>query len=150
MEEMMNAIDISKTYKEVFVILNKLDLLKFIPAKVVELLKNNMDQNYNFDILTSIPLEEQKISIDTKTLISYLYLKYINKNIKERKYLENKYYRNEEIRINKIRSKNIFPKPKDDVNLSEKVQKEENSLVIVKKDTVLQKIINKIKKFFKK
>lgn len=148
MKRLMNAIDISKTYKEVYVILNKLDLLKLIPDKTVALLKNNMDQDYNFDISTSIPLEEQKISVDTKTFISYLYLKYINKNIKERKYLENIYYKNEERRLNEIKSKNIFDNPNSSVD--ENIQKEEKSLVVAKKDTLLQKIINKIKKLLKK
>lgn len=148
MKRLMNAIDISKTYKEVYVILNKLDLLKLIPDKTVALLKNNMDQDYNFDISTSIPLEEQKISVDTKTFISYLYLKYINKNIKERKYLENIYYKNEERRLNEIKSKNIFDNPNSSVD--ENIQKEEKSLVVAKRDTLLQKIINKIKKLLKK
>ena len=148
MKRLMNAIDISKTYKEVYVILNKLDLLKLIPDKTVALLKNNMDQDYNFDISTSIPLEEQKISVDTKTFISYLYLKYINKNIKEKKYLENIYYKNEERRLNEIKSKNIFDNPNSSVD--ENIQKEEKSLVVAKKDTLLQKIINKIKKLLKK
>ena len=81
---MGETIEVSKTYKEVYVILSKLDLLKLLPIKVIELLKNNMDQDYNFDIVTSIPLEEQEISLDARTFISYLYLKYINKNKHER------------------------------------------------------------------
>lgn len=144
MGETMKTVDISKTYKEVYVILNKLDLLKLLPLKVVELLKNNMDQDYNFDIVASIPLEEQEISLDARTFISYLYLKYINKNKNERKYLENKYYKNEEKRINE--NKKII---KEEA-AKEIVQSKETSIVLVKKENLLQKIINKIRKIFKK
>lgn len=144
MGETMKTVDISKTYKEVYVILNKLDLLKLLPIKVVELLKNNMDQDYNFDIVASIPLEEQEISLDARTFISYLYLKYINKNKNERKYLENKYYKNEEKRINE--NKKII---KEEA-AKEIVQSKETSIVLVKKENLLQKIINKIRKIFKK
>ena len=66
---MGETIEVSKTYKEVYVILSKLDLLKLLPIKVIEILKNNMDQDYNFDIVTSIPLEEQEISLDARTFI---------------------------------------------------------------------------------
>lgn len=144
MGETMKTVDISKTYKEVYVILNKLDLLKLLPIKVVELLKNNMDQDYNFDIVASIPLEEQEISLDARTFISYLYLKYINKNKNERKYLENKYYKNEEKGINE--NKKII---KEEA-AKEIVQPKETSIVLVKKENLLQKIINKIRKIFKK
>ena len=144
MGETMKTVDISKTYKEVYVILNKLDLLKLLPIKVVELLKNNMDQDYNFDIVASIPLEEQEISLDARTFISYLYLKYINKNKNERKYLENKYYKNEEKRINE--NKKII---KEEA-AKEIVQSKETSIVLVKKENLLKKIINKIRKIFKK
>lgn len=144
MDETMKTIEISKTYKEVYVILSKLDLLKLLPVKVVQLLKNNMNQDYNFDISTSIPLEEQKIGLDTKTFLSYLYLKYINKNTNERKYLEQKYYKNEEKRINKLKSvANIEPK-------KEIMLQGETTIAIVKKENLLQKIINKIRKIFKK
>ena len=144
MDETMKTIEISKTYKEVYVILSKLDLLKLLPVKVVQLLKNNMNQDYNFDISTSIPLEEQKIGLDTKTFLSYLYLKYINKNTNERKYLEQKYYKNEEKRINKLKSV---------ANLESKKEimlQGETTIAIVKKENLLQKIINKIRKIFKK
>lgn len=141
---MGETIEVSKTYKEVYVILSKLDLLKLLPIKVVELLKNNMDQDYNFDIVTSIPLEEQEISLDARTFISYLYLKYINKNKNERKYLENKYYKNEEKRINENKKIIKEEAPK------EIVQPKETSIALAKKENILQKIINKIKKFFSK
>ena len=134
---MGETIEVSKTYKEVYVILSKLDLLKLLPIKVIELLKNNMDQDYNFDIVTSIPLEEQEISLDARTFISYLYLKYINKNKHEREFLEQKYYKNEEKIIKEEAPKEI-------------VQPKETSIALAKKENILQKIINKIKKFFSK
>ena len=141
---MGETIEVSKTYKEVYVILSELDLLKLLPIKVIELLKNNMDQDYNFDIVTSIPLEEQEISLDARTFISYLYLKYINKNKHEREFLEQKYYKNEEKRINENKKIIKEEAPK------EIVQPKETSIALAKKENILQKIINKIKKFFSK
>ena len=65
-------------------------------------------------------------------------MKYINKNKHEREFLEQKYYKNEEKRINE--NKKI---------IKEEAPKE-TSIALAKKENILQKIINKIKKFFSK
>ena len=56
---------------------------------------NNKANNYKFSFNQEIPLYEQIEDEDTKTLISYLYLKYINKNQEEKNILLEKYKQNE-------------------------------------------------------
>ena len=88
-------IDYKKRLREVNEILNYLskdDLLK-IPEDIRNLIKENMDNEYNWEYDETVSLEEQDVSIDTIAILSYLNIEYFlneeQKELMKRIYEEN-------------------------------------------------------------
>ena len=65
--------------KEVLEILNKVkeEDLKKIPKEEIDMLKSNVDYEYNFSFNSNKSLEEQKVSKPAKAIIAKLYIDYI-------------------------------------------------------------------------
>ena len=78
-----------KAYKEVLIVLEKLDLIQEIPQNVLETLKAEQDNSWNFEYDETLPLEEQDILRNTAVLFSNLYLAFICKDENEKKELKN-------------------------------------------------------------
>ena len=102
----------SKSCKEIYVILNKLDLFYKLPIELKEYIFKNQDLSYKYDFNIDLPLIYQIDNEKTKAYISYLYLKYINDSDNEKDILLKKYNQNERIYQEKLAqkydSKNIF------------------------------------------
>lgn len=144
MEE-VKTID-SKSCKELYVILNKLNLFYKLPEELQQYISNNQDISYKYDFNTDIPLIYQIKNETTKELISYIYLKYINTDVKEKEMLLNKYEQNEQIHNEELAEKynpeNIFAKDNKCT---------ENKLVLSNdKTSIFLKILDKIKSIFHK
>lgn len=143
---MINTIS-KKAYLETYIILKELELLNELPDEVKQTLINNKANNYEFSFNQEIPLYEQIEDESTKTLISYLYLKYINKNQEEKNILLKKYKQNEinyqkEIQ-EKYSTENLFKNKKNKETFTQAV-------VQYKEKNFFQKIIDKIRKVLKK
>ena len=131
--------------------MKELELLNDLPDEVKQNLINNKANNYKFSFNQEIPLYEQIEDEDTKTLISYLYLKYINKNQEEKNILLEKYKQNEinyqkEIQ-EKYSTENLFKNKRTE---KIEIQEETQALVEYKEKSFIQRIFDKIKRFFKK
>lgn len=142
MEE-VKTID-SKVCKELYVILNKLNLFYKLPEDLQQYISNNQDALYKYDFNTDVPLIYQIENENTKELISYIYLKYINTNMQEKDMLLNKYEQNEQVHNKELAEKynpeNIFRK--DNIY-------NENKLVISNdKKSLFSKILDRIKRIF--
>ena len=144
---MINTIN-KKAYLEAYIILKKLELLDELPSEIKENLINNRVNDYTFSFNQEIPLYEQIENEETKALLSYLYLKYINKNLEEKNILLEKYKQNENSYQKEIQEKynteNLFKSKQ-----TEEVKEETQALVGYKERNCIQKILDKIKNIFR-
>lgn len=147
MEE-IKTID-SVTCKEIYVILNKLGFLNKLPVQLREYICDNKSISHTFDFDENIPLIYQIPNKNTKNLLVYLYLKYINDSKEEKDILLNKIEENEQEYQKEIQEKfnpdNLFKNKK--LRREEDINKEE-ALVEVKEPKWYQKILTFFRNFF--
>lgn len=121
-----------------------------ISKSFIEFLKENAADDYKVDIDYSKPLSEVKLNKNTLTIIAMISYSYWC-NEEEKKEMLQKLKENDIILEKEIREKyhtdNLFERNKKEEKAKEK---EIESLAEIKKEGFLIKIINKIKKFFKK
>ena len=139
-------------YTEVDTILDLMDeeYQKKIPEKLRNLISKNKLNNYNVMIDSNIPLTEQNISRKALAILAVLNYNYWCDGKEKQKELMQKYMNNEKIKQQKIRkqydSNNLFNN-KNSNNNDENIEKQ--LIIYNKKDSLLIKIINKIKKLLK-
>ena len=148
-------IDQKEAYREVLVILDNMEdeYKNKVPQELINFFKRNEAKEYVFKLDNSIPLTEQRIKEKTLSLLAILNLNYwcstdeIKELIKkysdnERKFREEvdiKYHVDELLRKYDIKHKDIEEKATID-----------NKVAVKYKESLLQKLINKIKKIFTK
>lgn len=140
------------SFKEVYEILKNTDeeLVKKIPNKFLEFIKNNMNSDYVINIQKDIEIDKQKILLETEGILSLIYRSYwaTEEEMKQFKNKERQEFLNEEKRKQeKYEGKNIdeiFEKRK---NLNKVIL--DNNLMVIKEESFIKKILNKIKKVFK-
>lgn len=128
-----------------------MELKNRIPNKLIKVFENSANKNYISIINPDKSITEQKISEKTKTILSILYIKYWATE-EEKKLTLNKISQNEveyqkELKV-KYNPENMFKRSATDLEEQENVQ--EIALTTIKKDTLIHKIINLIKKFFRR
>ena len=149
----MNA-EQKKAYKEVLVIVNSMEdkYIEKIPKNLMNFFERNSMKNYNFNVDVSIPLKEHKLHKKTISLLAMLNLNYWCENEDEKAKLLQLYTENEkkynEVTLKKYSFENSFKKEEIQIK-SDNVSKKE-TLPIENKENFFGKIINKIKKIFKK
>lgn len=148
---MNNVID-RKSYYQTYFILKKLDLLNELPEDIRLFIINNAEKDEEFSFDQDVPLYEQVDDEKTKALLSYLYIKYINKSETEKNMFLEKYMQNEVDYQNEINEKysadNLFKK--NDVSQEQKEPAKEiehTGLVKYNKGNIFRRIIDKIKIF---
>lgn len=146
-----------KALTEVWEILNEYEEgLKEIPEKYLWVIEDNMDKDYVFDIDDFDTVVLRK---DTKKIITYLYTNFLStpeekvvlkklEEIQHKEKIEKEKNKNQEVEV----KYHVFNRQ----NLEEKVEVEEeqaevnrNNLPIEYKESVLTKILIKIKAFIK-
>ncbi len=139
---------IREAYSEVDLILNLMDekYLNEIPSKLREAFKREKSNEYVKEIIPNRPLEEQNLKKETLSILAVLNYNYWCKDEKHKEELLKLYSENERKYQEELRKKynpdNIFKK-----NIQK--SKIENSVTLIKKkESILKKVINKIKKFF--
>ena len=137
-----------KALKEVNDILENTEeeLINAIPKNVKEFIRNNMDEDYESKIQSNLEIDKQDLLEETEEILSLLYRNYW---ATEEEKMEISRRDDEEIQLDKkIREEqdieNIFKKRKNN-----KKNSCENQLIVVKKQNIFTKIINKIIKMFK-
>lgn len=139
------------SFKEVCEILQNTDdeLVKKVPQKFVDFLKNNMNKDYQTNIDNTIDIDKQDLLPETADILSLIYrsywatdeekLEFSNRDKQElAKIEENKKSQYKDI-------DEIFSKKKNLNNVTL-----DNSLMVVKKENFITKFLNKILKIFKK
>ncbi len=140
-------------YKEVYTVLQDLNEEEYnkIPPEVIETIKENSNEEYEFVLNDELELKEQLLLPETKAILFNLFRDYlatpvqkekiIKMQTEERKKLEEKKKQNYD-------NVDIF-KTNKNKDVEEKVNIQELQLVQIKKGGLFRKLINKIKLFFK-
>ncbi len=138
------------------------DIKRKIPKNMKEFFKNQKDKNYKKEIDINIPIEDQNLKEETLALIALLYIKYICEDEEEKRNLKNIYAENERKYREEIRDKYSVEKAmqkrnevRNNFNNKENTIKNQNESTKEKslteyKESILKKIINKIKSLFKR
>lgn len=127
------------------------EMIKKIPSHVIaELCEEAADSTMDFFIDANKTFEEQNISEQSKDLISLIYYNYIADET-EKEEIQNKWNLNDEIFQKEQREKynpdNLF---KNQSKTNEQcVEQQQEKAIIKYKESLVQKIILKIKNFFK-
>lgn len=120
-----------------------------IPKKLREFFKNEKEEKYIKNIYRNIPIKEQNLLQETLSLIAFLNLQYWCDDEEERKRLRKIYTENEKTAMKQMRLKydinNIFKERRKEV-IEEETK--DNVAMIRYKDSLIQRIVNKIKKIF--
>ena len=120
-----------------------------IPKKLREFFKNEKEEKYIKNIYRNIPIKEQNLLQETLSLIAFLNLQYWCDDEEEKKRLRKIYTENEKTSMKQMRLKydvnNIFRERRKEV-IEEETK--DNVAMIRYKDSLIQRIINKIKKIF--
>ena len=127
-----------QTFSDLSVIFKMMpnEMIKAINPKFIEFIKDNCDENYKSNIKPYIPLKNQDVSKETQSILALIYESYFATDEEKRQIFKE---RNEQINL-KYNADNLF-KNKDYKN-------EKHELIVVKKQSFFEKIINKIKLFF--
>ena len=123
-----------------------------IPRKLREFFKEEKDSNYIKGIRTDIPVKDQNFKEETLAIIAVLNLQYWCEDENEKKRLKQVYANNqkayEEMLYEKYNPDNLFKKRNEK---KEEIQEQSNIVSMVEyKESLIQRIINKIKDFFRK
>lgn len=152
--------ELKKSLKETYVILNNLDDETFdkIPSETIELIKDNMDNDYEFEIDNSVSLSDQKLSNEALGIISVIYSKYICSDEEKEKWNEfDKFFVSKQEEKKKLEfgynglenNKNETKKIQSNYNEETKNTNEnETNIIEYKKNTFFNKIINWFKNLF--
>ena len=143
--------DLFKAYAEVDEILALMEnkYIEKIPRKMREMFKDERTLEYKPEIKVDIPLDKQNLQRKTFAILAMLNLNYWCEDEEEKRKLLQVYTENDKIREEELRKKynpdNIFK------NKQIQVQKEENtSLIEIREENFIKRIIRKIMKFFKR
>lgn len=136
-------------YTEVYTVLQELneDEYNKIPPEVIEAIKTNRNEEYEFELDEDLELKEQSLLPETKAILFNLFRDYLSTPEQKRKIIK---MQNEERQKNELKKKQMY-----DTNVFAHVQKEnsvqieqENTKIVEYKENIFKKILNKIKRFF--
>ena len=144
----MVTIQERRAYKEVLIVLEKLNLISEIPETIINLFKTEQDNRWGFVYDEELELEEQNILRETAVIFSNLYLAFICKDVEKKEQLKEIYIINQkqhdETKVDDWKEKLV----KQTERPSENVEKDQ-SLITENDKTFLQKIADFFKKIFR-
>lgn len=147
--------DILKAYAEVDKILSYMEIkyVEKIPKKMKELFKSEKLQGYEPKIDKDLPLDQQNLQRKTLAILTLLNLNYWCESQEEKQELIKAYSENDKKREKEMREKynpdNIFKK-NNAAKKMEKVTEDVTLLVEYKEESFIKKLLNKIKRLFKR
>ena len=147
------TVEYKQSLKELNTILDFMnnEYIEKLPKKLLRFIKENMDISYEDNINQDTPIDKQNLKKDTKILLSLIYRNYWCDEDEKKKLMEedaNKKRGYEKEIYEKYNPDNIFNN-KNKVIEDIKINEDEKQL-LVPKETLFKKLINKIKSFFKR
>lgn len=143
----------AKAYTEVLEIIKYLpsEEYKRIPKEKIIFYENNKDNSYNYNFDSTKSLNEQEVSREARAIIVSLFRDFfctpIQKEKLQKMLLNNEQKYQEELR-KKYNPDNLFKNKKEE-KVEEYIVTNETTMIEYK-ESILKKIINKIKKIFHK
>ncbi len=147
-----NNINYIKAYTEVNCLLEYLpqSYIDKLPKKLIELIQNQSNKQYNINIDTNKSLLEQNFSKKAKDLIAVIKYNYWSTD-EEKQQLQQIFYDNENKYQKELSEKydlnNIFKKKESKIEMP---QIENNVQMVVYKENIFIRIFNKLKNLIKK
>ncbi len=140
--------DLNKRLVEVEYILKKLDdeYIKKIPQEIWDYIEDNKDKDYVFNYDESKTLGEQKLSIDTISILTYINIEYLLEEEQKKEMIE--FLRKDEMIAEQEKAKLYNP---DDIFKNRKESKsQEISVVEVRIEKWYEKLFSFFRKLYKK
>lgn len=136
-------------YSEVLEILKYVSKEEFnkIPSNMIEMFKINSSNEKNFRYNPEKSLKEQNVSETARTIIAILFRDYWATSEQKEKILDFQNNEREKNRQEKYNSDNLFRKHQQNEFVEKNIKNEEISIVEYKQ-TLLKRIIDKIKNIF--
>lgn len=143
--------NLENAYMEVYTILQDLNEEEFekIPSEVIEVLEENKNDEYEFELDDELELKEHELLPETKAILFNLFRDYLATPEQKQKIIR---MQNEERQKIKLKKQQLY---NTDVfaNRTEKKQTENNDNNILQpveyKESIFVRILNKIKSFLK-
>lgn len=148
----MVGVNTKEIYSEVYSIVELLGdkYIKRLPKNLYNLIKNEKLNTYNPKYNFTIPLSEQNIKKESLSMIALFHLNYWCENDLDKDELREIFSKNEKYYQDELREKynidNLFKKNEQ----SNERNIEKNVNMIEYKESIITKILNKIKKIFNK
>ena len=143
----MVNLEYANAYSEVLEILKHISQEDYnkIPKEKIMLFQNNYNKEYNFTYDMNKTLDEQNVSKKAKTIIAILFRDYWATDTQREKIKSKEEYDRKIKEQEKYNPDNIF-KPKETINNYQS----SNLPIEVKKENLIQKILNFIKNIFRR
>ena len=140
------------SFKEVYVILENTDneLLSKIPAKFMNFIKANMNNEYETKIDLNVDINKQPLLKETEAILSLIYRSYWATNEEKKEFAlkdKNEFIEKEKQKKEEFQGKDIYKLFDERRNISEITL--DNNLMIIKKENFLEKFFKKIISIFK-
>ena len=140
------------SFKEVYVILENTDneLLSKIPAKFMNFIKANMNNEYETKIDLNVDINKQLLLKETEAILSLIYRSYWATNEEKKEIAlkdKNEFIEKEKQKKEEFQGKDIYKLFDERRNISEITL--DNNLMIIKKENFLEKFFKKIISIFK-
>lgn len=134
----------ANAFTEVDIIIKNLteELRTKIPNGFIKMIEDNKNENYFFEFDENMPINEQQILEETKTILTIIYKDFLCSQ-KEKEELNKKMMENEMIYQDKYSVEKIFENKKEQNEF--KINRESEQLALVKyKSGIFKKILKKI------
>ena len=138
-------------YKDTYTIIEMMNdsLRSKINPEFIDFLKQNKDDSFKGTVDRNVPLKNQNLRKEIKIMLSLIYINYFCEGEEKEKIIQK-----EEENIRNFYNKDIFETKNEIRNLSNDASNNKESIdepkeMIVYKESVIQKIIKKLKKLFK-
>ena len=149
-----NNVSYIKAYTEINCLLKYLpqSYIDRIPEKLIKLIQNQSNEQYNINIDTNKSLLEQNFSTKAKDLMAVIKYNYWSTE-EEKQQLKQIFYDNEnkyqKESLEKYNPNNIFKNKEESIGAPQ-TEKENNIQMVVYKENIFIKFFNKIKNLFRK
>lgn len=132
-------------FKEVDEILKytDIDLVNKIPKKFIYFLRENMNNNYEFNVQEGLHLNKQKLSEEANNILALIYRDYWATEEEKEEFRKKD---EEERKLNEEKLEHIFDR-KDNEPIEEK---KNNQLIKIEHESFIKRLFFKLKRFFLK
>ena len=139
----------NNAYTEVYTILQELNEEEYnkIPPEVVEAIKANRNEEYEYELDDELELKEQPMLPETKSILFNLFRDYLATPEQKEKIIKMQNEERQKNELKKQQSYNTDVFANKSKGIQKQVEKEEVELVEYK-ENIFKKILNKIRKFF--